>query len=160
LHPLLIRRFDVQSDREPAQDIYPPWVEPHAEEHAMTPNDVRRVIERARQSWIDGDGVAFAELFTSDGEFIAPGKRWRGHDAIRDVTDHFASKNSDVHIDIRRIIVDGDQAVIEWFWRCTVDATGALDIADDAIVVDFKEGLITRWREYIDTKTPAAPATG
>ena len=121
----------------------------------MTPSDIRTLIERARQYWIDGNGAAFAELFTPNGEFLVPGKRWQGHAAIREVTDNFASKNSDVHIDIRRIIVDGDQAVVEWFWKCTADASGAYDIADDAIVVDFKDGLITRWREYIDAKTPA-----
>lgn len=120
----------------------------------MTHNDIRTLIERARQSWIDGNGAAFAELFTPDGEFIVPGNRWQGHDAIREVTDNFSGKNSDVKIHIHRIIIDGNQAVVEWLWQCTVDATGAREIADDAIVIDFNQSRISRWREYIDTKTP------
>jgi len=121
----------------------------------MTPDEIRRLIRQAGQAWIAGDADTFAGLFTSDGEFVVPGKRRQGPSAIREVLAGFAQGYSDIKIDIRRIIVDGDQAVVEWYWEDTKNATGVRNRADDAIVVDFKDGRISRWREYIDTKTPA-----
>jgi ketosteroid isomerase-like protein len=47
---------------------------------------------------------------------------------------------------------NGDQAVVEWQWRDTEDTTGVRHRADDAMVIDFKDGSIVRWREYIDTR--------
>jgi len=121
----------------------------------VKPDEIRAVIERAGQAWVTGDADAFAALFTPDGEFVVPGKRWQGQPAVRDVLARFAERYSDVTVDIRRIIVEGDQAVVEWYWEDTKNESGIRSKADDAIVVDFKHGRISRWREYIDTKTPA-----
>ena len=121
----------------------------------MRPDEIRSIIERAGRAWVTGDADAFAALFTPDGEFVVPGKRWRGRAAVRDVLASFTQRYSDVKIDIRRVIVDGDQAVVEWYWEDTKNETGVRNKADDAIVVDFRDGQISRWREYIDTKSPA-----
>jgi len=124
----------------------------------MKPDEIRAMIEQAGQAWVAGDADAFAALFTPDGEFIVPGKRLQGQAAIREVLARFAERYSDVRVDIRRTIIDGDQAVVEWYWEDTKNATGVRNRADDAIVVDFKDGRISRWREYIDTQSPAVNA--
>lgn len=124
----------------------------------MKPDEIRAMIEQASQAWAAGDADAFAALFTPDGEFIVPGKRLQGQAAIREVLARFAERYSDVRVDIRRTIIDGDQAVVEWYWEDTKNATGVRNRADDAIVVDFKDGRISRWREYIDTQSPAVNA--
>jgi uncharacterized protein (TIGR02246 family) len=121
----------------------------------MNPEAIRSIIQQAALAWSTGNADLFASLFTPDGEFVVPGKIHRGRDAIRQVTQSFADRYSDVKIEIRRIIIDGDQCVIEWYWEDTKTETGARNRAYDAIVVDFKDGLITRWREYIDTKSPS-----
>jgi hypothetical protein len=36
----------------------------------MTSEEIRLVIQKAADSWINGDAEAFASLFTSEGEFI------------------------------------------------------------------------------------------
>jgi len=124
----------------------------------MNKSQIRAIIERAGQSWVDGDAGGFAELFTTDGEFIVPGKRWQGRSAIRDALAGFAANHSDVRVEIKRIVVDGNQAVVEWRWEDTQDDTGVRHTADDAIVVDFEDGRISRWREYIDAKSSAVDA--
>ncbi|HZY45949.1 MAG TPA: SgcJ/EcaC family oxidoreductase [Anaerolineae bacterium] len=121
----------------------------------MKPETIRPIIQQAAEAWITGNADLFASFFTSDGEFVVPGKIHRGREAIRQVTQSFADRYSDVKIDIRRIIIDGDQCVVEWYWEDTKKETGVRSRADDAIVVDFKNGLICRWREYIDTKSPS-----
>jgi uncharacterized protein (TIGR02246 family) len=121
----------------------------------MQADEIRSIIERAGRAWVSGDADAFAELFTPDGEFVVPGKHWRGRAAVREVLAGFAQRYSDVKVDIRRIIIDGDQAVVEWYWEDTKNETDVRNKADDAIVVDFRDGQISRWREYIDSKSPA-----
>jgi uncharacterized protein (TIGR02246 family) len=121
---------------------------------AMTPQAIQAAIAQARQAWITGDAEAFSALFTANGELIVPGQRWQGRDAIRHVLSEFAATHTNVEIEIQRIMIDSHQATVEWTWQDTEIATGKRSQAEDAIVVDFVEGQISRWREYIDTKTP------
>ena len=51
-------------------------------------------------------------------------------------------------VETRRILVEGEQAAVEWRWRDRMAGTGRQHSADNAIVIDFKSGLINRWREY------------
>lgn len=120
----------------------------------ITAESVRSLVDKAAASWSKGDAKAFATLFAPDGEFIVPGQRWAGLAAIEHVAAEFAQSHSQVSINVQRIIVDGQQAVIEWRWEDTENKTGKRTQADDAIVVDFANGKIKRWREYIDSTSP------
>lgn len=121
-----------------------------------SPEDIRLAIRQARECWINGDAAVFASLFTTDGEFIVPGSKLTGREAIRQVAADFAAGATDVTITIHRILIDGAQAAVEWHWEDTEKATGRRNRADDVIMVDFVDGQISRWREYIDSQTPAA----
>lgn len=120
----------------------------------MKSEEMRSLIQQAAQAWMLGDADAFASLFVTDGEFIVPGNRWVGQAEIRQAAADFASTHSEVKISIRRMIIEGNQAVVEWYWQDKENATNRRTQADDAIVVDFKADRISRWREYIDTQTP------
>ncbi|MGK7924067.1 MAG: nuclear transport factor 2 family protein [Spirulina sp.] len=115
----------------------------------MTSEQCRSIIHQAAEAWITGDADTFASLFLPDGEFIVPNNCWVGTAKIKQVAADFAA-DYEVKIEIQRIIVDGDRAVVEWHWSDIEKATGKCNQADDAIVVDFKMGKISRWREYID----------
>lgn len=121
----------------------------------MQVEDIQAVIVKARDAWMMGNADAVAQLFAPEGEFIVPGQCWRGQREIHQAVTEFVASSSDVQIEIQRILVDGEQAVVEWTWEDTDRKTGQRNRADDAIVVDFKDGLIRRWREYIDSKTPS-----
>ena len=118
--------------------------------------DIPRLILKARDAWVARDVNAIAQMFAPEGELIVPGKRWQGQAKIRQEVTRFAQQYSDVKIDIRRIIVKGNQAVVEWYYEDTEKATGVRNKADDTIVVDFQDGQISRWHEYFDNKTPAS----
>lgn len=116
--------------------------------------EIRTLIKQARDAWVARDAEALAQLFTLDGELIVPGQRWQGQAKIREEVTRFAQQYSDVKIDIKRIIIEDNQAAVEWGYEDTEKATNFHNKADDVIVVDFKDGRISRWREYFDTKTP------
>jgi uncharacterized protein (TIGR02246 family) len=122
-----------------------------------TRQNVRALIEQARNAWVARDPDAVAQLFTSDGELIVPGQRWQGQTKIRQEVSKFAEQFIDVSITIRRVVVDGNQAAVEWHYEDTEKRTGKRNKADDAIVLEVKDGRIVYWREYFDNETLAKP---
>lgn len=121
---------------------------------SMTIEEIQSTIKQAANAWMKGDATGFASLFISEGEFIVPGNKWQGREAIQTVVSDFYKSYFDVKIDIKRILIDGDRAVVEWHWENTEKDSGKISKAEDAIVVDFQNGGIQRWREYIDDKSP------
>ncbi len=121
----------------------------------MTPAQIQQLIQTARDAWIAGDADAWAGLFIPNGEMIVHGQRWVGQAEIRKALSDFTAGTAGVKIEIRRIIIDGNQAVVEWDWQ-DQDKAGRLSQAEDVIVIDFAADRIRRWREYIDKETPAA----
>ncbi|MDB9526750.1 SgcJ/EcaC family oxidoreductase [Oscillatoria sp. CS-180] len=120
----------------------------------MADSLVNTLICDAIAAWENGDAEQFANLFTDTGEFIVPGDRWVGQEAIRQVTADFSAEHS-VKIDVHQMIVQDQRIAIEWSWQETNRATGESSRADDVIVVTITNGKIQRWREYIDTQSPS-----
>jgi uncharacterized protein (TIGR02246 family) len=120
------------------------------------PNTIRSIIHQARDAWVQGDADAFTQLFTADGEFIVPGNRYTGLAAIRQAVSDFTSLSLEISIEIKRILIDGEQAAVEWDWEDADPKTGQRNRADDVVMVDFVAGKISRWREYIDSQSDAA----
>lgn len=118
---------------------------------AMTPDAIHAIVHTAKAAWIEGDAEAFADLFTPAGQFIVPGQQYQGPDQIRVVMQNFAAAQPQVQIEIRQIVVEGDRAFVEWVWHEQTDQGWKRD--EDAIAIDFQDGKITRWREYIDDQT-------
>lgn len=120
----------------------------------MDPKAIRTLIEQARSGWMAGKADEIAQLFASDGAFVVPGQRWQGQANIRKEIARFAEAHTDVLIEIKQILIEGDRAAVEWYYEDTEVATGQRNRSDDVILVDFKQGQIYRWREFFDTKTP------
>ncbi|WP_035140092.1 nuclear transport factor 2 family protein [Fischerella sp. PCC 9605] len=123
-------------------------------EAAIKP-EIPNLIHQAKDAWVALDGDALAQLFTLDGELIVPGQKWQGQAKIREAVSRLGQQSKEIKIDIQRIIISGDQAVVEWHYEETEKATNHHTSTDDAIVIDFQDGRISRWREYFDTETPS-----
>jgi uncharacterized protein (TIGR02246 family) len=119
----------------------------------MPTSEMQTIIQTAIRAWTDGQPEAFVSLFADDGEFIVPGDRWVGKEAIRHVTQEFLSTHT-VSIDVRHVVIQGQSAAIEWRWHQRHTPTGDTQQADDVIWMELANGKIQRWREYIDDKTP------
>jgi uncharacterized protein (TIGR02246 family) len=117
--------------------------------------DIHATIHRARQAWLGGDRQGFAQLFTPSGELVVPGQRWQGPQAISEAFQAFTQGHEVLAIEISNLVVQGDRAILEWYWEDRDLHTGQTSKAEDAIAIDFQGDRIQRWREYIDTKSLA-----
>ena len=113
-------------------------------------------IETAKRAWLEGDGQTFVDLFTPDGEFVVPGSRQQGKDAILAAFQAFTATHTVKSIAIRNLVVQGNGAMLEWSWEEQEKQTGEVTRMEDAIAIDFRGSFIQRWREYIDATSPAS----
>jgi uncharacterized protein (TIGR02246 family) len=120
---------------------------------SVTFEEAKIIIHQAKTAWIDGNDQAFAELFTADGKFIVPGDSWQGKQEILDAFQSFKATHVVNAIEISNIILQGNQALVEWSWEEKEIRSGKISKAEDAIAIDFKGNQIKRWREYIDSES-------
>ena len=120
----------------------------------MTNDEMRSIILNQIRAWETGDADLLVSGFTPDGAISVSGKLIKGPDALRATVARFASRHSDVQVTLQRIIFGENCAAVEYRWEDTKNESGARYIADDAVWVDFRDGLISRWREYWDNETP------
>lgn len=135
----------------------------------MNPEEIRAIIRRAADACTARDGEGFAGLFAETGEIILSGQtrqgslqekqensasgtmqenRLAGKAAIQKATVNYLAVLAEVKIEILRILVEGEQAAVEWRWCDRNLATGRDRCADNVILIEFNSGLIARWREY------------
>lgn len=120
----------------------------------MTNDEMRTAILNQIRAWEHGDADGLANGFTSDGEIVVSGKVIKGHDALKATVARFSDRHRDVKVTLHRIACGENCAAVEYRWEDTKNETGARYVADDAVWVDFRDGLIARWREYWDNETP------
>lgn len=120
----------------------------------MTNDEMSTAILNQIRAWEEGDAERLANGFTPDGEIVVSGKVIKGHNALKATVTRFSSRHSDVKVTLHRIVFGENCAAVEYRWEDTKNETGARYLADDAVWVDFREGLIVRWREYWDNETP------
>ncbi|NEP17187.1 MAG: SgcJ/EcaC family oxidoreductase [Leptolyngbya sp. SIO4C1] len=120
--------------------------------HTAPSNEaVQSAIHQAAQAWQQASADDFANLFAASGVLIVPGSRWIGPTAIRQAFNDFFATKTDVLIEVRQMVIQGQHAMVEWGWSDRSRETGARSHAEDAIAIDFDPaGKILRWREYID----------
>lgn len=116
--------------------------------------EIEAKIQQARQAWLEGNGRAFAELFSATGEFIVPGQKWQGPDAILKAFQAYSSTHSVNAIAIQNMVIQGNHVMLEWDWEDTEILTDTVSQAEDAIAIDFQDEYIQRWREYFDLESP------
>jgi uncharacterized protein (TIGR02246 family) len=117
----------------------------------MTPEAIQLIIQQAAHCWVTGNVEEFASLFTPDGEFITPGHRSVGPKEIQKTSEAFYETHHQVEIKITNVLVENERAAVEWKWQDIDKISGKCSQADDAIMIDFCDSKICRWREYIDT---------
>lgn len=112
----------------------------------------QEIILRQAQAWSDQDAQAIADDFAEDAIFIAAGFKFVGKEQIKKAAQDYFQQFHHTSVEIKRTIIDGDLAAVEWDWRDQNRKTGKSGWAEDAIVFELANGKIIYWREYIEKK--------
>jgi ketosteroid isomerase-like protein len=114
----------------------------------MTPSQAVRAILRG---WEEADPDAIASLFADDGIFDDPlqPKRRIGPAEIREACARGIAAIRDCRIPIRYLIESGDLAFAEF--QSELAGTAARFDFPFALVLEMKEGKVTRLVEYFDS---------
>ena len=117
----------------------------------MGPEEAIRGIFAA---WEANDPDGLAKLFTEDGVYEDPLKasRIEGRAEVRDENAPAMAALEDCHIDIWRVVDDGQTGFCEGYFASRLaDGTGRLDFPF-AVVVQMRDGLVARCAEYFDSR--------
>lgn len=112
------------------------------------------LVQRQARAWQEQDLAAILADYHPDAVFEAPGGLVaQGHTAIGQAT---LSYFADYHQITARVMVTvadpgGQRGAVEWHWSATHRQTGVREGTPDGIIVELRNGLISRWREYFDT---------
>jgi len=113
-------------------------------------DSIERLIYRQKNAWETRDIEAILADFAPNCVFITPKSRYEGVEAVRKVVEGFVGTKAKAQITIHRIMVDGDQAAVEWTWQETRPSSDEIIIVKDAIILEVVEGKIVYWREYFN----------
>jgi uncharacterized protein (TIGR02246 family) len=122
----------------------------------MDRREVEALILRQADAWRRADFDAIGADFCEDGHLISPGGTWQGPTAIANVAREWFAVCSGVQIDIKRIIVEGNQGAVEWIWHETRRADNQVYTMEDGIIFILRAGKILYWREYFNPEAKKA----
>jgi ketosteroid isomerase-like protein len=120
--------------------------------------DAREATRAVCEAWERGDADGVASLFAPDGRYEDPlfPEVVVGPDAIREAVAPAMDEIRDLRIPIMNLVQDGDVAICEArFLSELASGEGRFDF-DFAMVIEVRDGRITRLREYFDTR-PLVP---
>ena len=115
--------------------------------------DIKALVERQAAAWENQDVESLIGDFDDDAVFKAANFTFKGVDGIKNAAENYFRDFTDTEVEIKRIIVEGNQGAVEWDWRDRHKKTGKPSAAEDAIIFELDDaGKITYWREYIEKK--------
>ncbi|WP_017294083.1 nuclear transport factor 2 family protein [Geminocystis herdmanii] len=111
-------------------------------------NDYRLLVDRAIKACMEKNASRFSSLFTEDGEIILNQNLCFSKQEIEEVTHKYFVSLKYVKIETKYIIIERNKAFIQWSWSDFNLVNNQENSHDNVIVLDFKDNLIYRWREY------------
>ncbi|MEM8829761.1 MAG: nuclear transport factor 2 family protein [Cyanobacteria bacterium P01_G01_bin.19] len=113
----------------------------------------RALIEKQARAWETQDTTALVADFAPDAVFKAKNYTFTGVEEISQAASDYFRAFTDTKVEIKRIIIEGNQGAVEWDWSDRNRQTGKPSAAEDAIIFETRDdGKITYWREYIEKK--------
>jgi uncharacterized protein len=124
----------------------------------MSKQDNLQKVRRAYKAFAEGDLAALLNLVTNDVEFLPPviasvpwTHAWRGRKEVEQYFRTLAEALEFQEFAADEFIVSRDSVVVLGHERCLVHATERVVDAKWVQILDFRDGLVCRHREYTDT---------
>lgn len=124
----------------------------------MQRDAVEALVRRTVEAWLRADADAAAADFAEDGVLISPMGTWLGPAGVRRAVQEFHAEARVIDIQVRGVVVDGDDGAVEWTWTEQRSGDPVPVTMEDAIVFRLREGRIVYWREYFDPAQTAPAA--
>jgi len=124
----------------------------------MSENSNLEIVQRAYKAFVPGDLPALLNMLTDDVEFIPPkatkvpwAHPWRGRHEVERYFGTLAEALEFQAFEADEFIVSRDCVVVLGHERCVIRASGRVVEAKWAQIIDLRDGLISRHREYSDS---------
>jgi uncharacterized protein (TIGR02246 family) len=121
-------------------------------DRSMTRDEAEELLERRIHAWKLEDIEAIMADYAPSVVHVTPHGEHIGTESMREENERYLAEYTDFDVQLRRIVVEGDVAAIEWTWSDTRRADGLRKSVDDAIVFIVRDEKIAYWREYFDTR--------
>ena len=114
---------------------------------------IQEIVVRQAKAWENADAETIVADFAENGIFVVSESTFSGREAIKAAVTEYFDQFQSTKVKIIQIIVEGDRGTVEWTWRDINKTTKEEAYAEDAIILELRDGKIVYWREYIDKKS-------
>jgi uncharacterized protein (TIGR02246 family) len=123
----------------------------------LTHAEAAALFDRRREAWLQEDLGAYLACWAEDMTFSSPlhDPPLEGRGAYAALVEQSATHVQPLRFDVHHVAAVGDVVLAEWTSTVVQRANGAPLGWDGMSRAQYRDGLITRWREYWD---PAALA--
>lgn len=114
----------------------------------MTKEKINNIIQKAITSCVNKSAKDFASLFTNDAQIILKKDSPINKNQLEKITTDYFANLEYIKIEIHSILIEENKAFVEWTWQDYDTLTGQKNCHDNVISINFKNNLISLWREY------------
>lgn len=110
-------------------------------------------VHRHLAAWEARDALAIGETLHPDIQFVLPTINWQERGWVQTGLESYLAGYSVLRLHLRRLLIDPTQQVtaVEWVGRYTrPDQDGCQEILGGTVLDFTDDGLIARWRTYLD----------
>ncbi len=122
----------------------------------MSKADIHNLQQRhVMQGWRLGDADTVCSCHAPNSVVLNAWEVVHGHAEIRTSATQYVSNFADTHIEVHRIVYDGQNIALNQTWSCTNRLTGKRAGDQDLIIGIMQDHQIHYWREYFDPSQSA-----
>ncbi|MBI1936098.1 nuclear transport factor 2 family protein [Candidatus Woesearchaeota archaeon] len=122
-------------------------------------SQIEQMVYQHAKAWETGDEELLSSLLHDKVVFAYPGRRLSKQQTIEDLR-YFAGHFNETKVYINKIIIDGNNAAVEWQFATTSKDTGKRQVVSDAIIARVEEQKFIVWKEYLDGRVKLLQASG
>lgn len=104
-----------------------------------------------------GDSQSLVAQFATEAELVRPESDRSSPSDAETFWEQYRSQFSDISTEFHRIVEEGDQGILEWRSRGTLQTGKAVDYAGVSLLT-FAEDKVSRFATYYDTAAFLAPS--
>lgn len=119
---------------------------------------IEKMVRDHAKAWENGDMELLNSLLHDDIVFAYPGRRLNKNQTLEDL-DYFSKHYNETKVYVHKVIIDGNNAAVEWQFATTKKDDKKRQVVSDAIIAQVKDGKFIVWKEYLDGRVKLLQAS-